>query len=151
MDNQNLTGPQLFARYVFVCAEDKVRQKELTRKNQDKLRQLIKNDLKPSIPFLKECFPKPAKFLTIFAVQYGLETWALSTVSRFWHEFHTHEEGKDVHRAIIFSIENGGKIAKCILELDNDESIVSNMYDLPIKKGTWVYLHKYVIVEIDKI
>jgi len=140
---EQLNGPQLFLRYAWPCAEDKLRAGKISEEDFHRLEMLVKGRLIPPIKFLEHCFPNAVQKMREFAKPYiTAKLFNYWIVKTFWREHHSHEGDCAVVSAIV------GHIGQLILVCDRKENIpVLNPYEIEIGIGDLVYVHRRVICE----
>lgn len=137
-----LTGPQLFLRYAWPCAEDKLRTGKITAKECSILEHWIFYPSEPDTRLLTKCFPKAEEALKKHAQYFELEEWSFENVSGYWRSYHGHSDECAVTEEIVFSI----KDKKIVLVRDGGKFVV-NWYGIKLREGDSIYVHRRVIIE----
>src|SRR3989344_7110970 len=80
--SEQLSGPQLFARYVVPCAESR----GLSQEEIERLMRIAKCEEDPDVIFLERCFPKPVGEMREFWLSSGFVCllWDKHMVQMFW-------------------------------------------------------------------
>jgi hypothetical protein len=148
---EQLTGPQLFLRYAFPCAEDQLRANKISHTDFKNLEWLISNidvnKQSPKIFFLRKCFPNAVQSLERFATENNREVWLFKTVAEFWRYHHGHTGECAVRRLVVFGI--GGEIIN--IDSPNAEmhlyKKMINLYRLSLKVGDSIIVHRRIVIE----
>lgn len=135
-----MTGPELFLRYAWPCAEGKLKTKKISENDYIALKSLVKGSLTPPTDFLSQCFPTAVKDLEAFSLERGMEEWSLATVSDFWHHHRGSDQKCAVKRLVVFAL-RGNEI---FLGL---RSPAINFLSIPLKKGDDVFVHQGFVIE----
>src|ERR1035437_2868708 len=106
--SRQLTGPQLFLRYAWPCAEDLLKIRKITPDDFSSLERFVNEKLAPPREFLKRCFPNAVEALENFSELSGnperWEMWSYETVAEYWRHNHRHEGDCAVCEAVVISI-----------------------------------------------
>lgn len=142
-----LTGPQLFLRYAFPCAEEKLHAGKINQNTFDDLAATVKNNGLPSNFSLGYCFSTAVKSLDKFSKQNNKEMWALETVAEFWRYHHGHTGDCAVRRLVVFGI--NGKVITLNLDRDGFTSWkrAINLYGISLRIGDSITTHRGVVIE----
>lgn len=141
---EQLSGPQLFLRYAFPCAEEKLRSGRINQNTLDMLETTVKNNEPPSNFSLGHCFPSATISLEKFAREKSKEMWSLETVANFWREHQGSGGDCAVIKAMVCEV-NGNAVSVMV---DSRMFTVINLYNiLDLQIGDMVYLHRHVVIE----
>jgi hypothetical protein len=141
-----LTGPQLFLRYAWPCAEDKLLAEQITPADFSRLKKSIEDGAEPKTSLLRRCFRNAVASLEKYSVAMKKEAWNHSTVSRFWRHHHGHEGDCAVACGVVCNCCVEGNDAFQVLVRSNIITAL-NLYRLPLDTGDEVYIHRRVITE----
>jgi hypothetical protein len=143
-----LTGPQLFLRYAWPCAEDRLHIKLISQDDFEKLRWLILDKAEPEICFLEKCFPGAVKALKDFSFASGStdiwSMWSFGNVAQFWRHNHGHNGDCAVTIGIVLSVTPTSNL---LVDCGKKAFYVPNIYKLDLKKKDQVYLHRKIVIE----
>lgn len=142
-----LTGPQLFLRYAFPCAEDKLRSKNITSGDFEWLKNTVDGNLEPNGWLLEYCFREASQDLKIFAKNRRGRKWSFENVAEYWRHNHGHEGDCAVTTAVVCEVNKDG----AIVSSNNVKFFVLNRYNLNLQVGVSVYLHKRTVIEIVEV
>jgi len=142
-----LTGSQLFLRYAFVCAEDKLRLGKISRGNFEQLKLAAENNLKINNSLLEYCFGDATQALRVFSEKRNVEIWSFENVAKYWRHNHGHDGDCAVRSTVVTAISPDNLSLQVILE--NKNFWVKNYYNLNVQMGDSIYLHKRIAIEID--
>jgi len=141
---EKLTGPQLFLRYAFPCAEGKLHANQINQAEFESLESFIKNGGEPEIFLLQKCFPNAAKDLKTFSEARDREMWATRTVAKLWRYHHGHNGDCAVKIATVCSF-----VGDSAIQVISGSKVFTafDTYGLGLDIGDDVYIHHRVIVE----
>lgn len=143
--SEELTSEQFSLRYMWPCAEERLRRELITREQFDQLKRLVETNGQPSREFLEVCFPGAVKRQREFAGGDEVLMWRLSKVAEYWHQ-HRGIEGThcDVYQAEVVStfgrfirLVGGGKLPAAVL----------NDFNLDLSPGDRIFIHLFVAIE----
>lgn len=135
-----LTGPQLFLRYAFPCAEEKLRSGRINQNTLDELGRIVKGDGLPNNFSLGYCFPNATKSLARFAEEKRKEMWAFETVAEYWRYHHDHEGDCAVKIFTVVGVRDNmvaTGLAKPFI----------NLYKLQLEIVDTISVHRGVVIE----
>ena len=149
---EQLTGPQLFLRYAWPCAEDRLHAQLISQGDFEKLRWLILDKSEPDIYFLEHCFPKAVKSLKDFSETTGTTdtwlVWSFGNVAKFWRHNHGSGQGHDGDCAVTVGIVLSVTLTHNLLISSNDKTFyVPNIYRIPLEKKDQIYIHRKIVIE----
>lgn len=137
---KKMSGPKLFLRYAFPCAEDRFHASFISCEDLKLLERIIKFDEEPEVLILQKCFPKAVNNLVNFAESTGKIVWAFETVAEYWRFHHDHSDESRVKTLVVSRI-NG-----IIINVGLNFAVI-NLYGIKLKKYDQVLVHNRVIVE----
>ena len=144
-----LSGPQLFLRFAWPCADYRLALGKITESQFVNLKLLVDQVREPSISFLGVCFPVATEALLRFALSRGPDNhdlmWRKETVFQFWRAHTGRTPDCAVMQAVVDLILNG-LVPRVML---TNGMLTFNPYGLKLEKGYKVLVHRSVIVTHD--
>ncbi|MFH1631628.1 MAG: hypothetical protein ABIA47_01200 [bacterium] len=140
-----MTGEQLFLRYAWPCAVDKVVLGIIRYEHYAEMRECLHKGQDPQRKRLKFCFPNAFKATRAFAELHDREVWSLENVRDYWRSGHAGKGECAVFRATVIA---SGSVASTVQLEDKERKKVLNPYSLAIHAHQTVYIHKGCVVEI---
>jgi len=136
-----ISGPKLFLRYAFPCAEYRLHASLISQQDFDTLKLLAETGDEPETVFLEKCFPNAVKDLGEHAKLRDITNmWATKTVAQLWRYLHGHNNHCAVKLLAVRGIRGQ--------EIDVGLSfIVINLYNLDLRKGDLIFVHRHVVAE----
>lgn len=137
-----LTGPQLFLRYAWPCAEEKLNAGEISQGDFDQLKLDLEQNRHPNGWLLEHSFRTASCALYKFAKP-NKNPWAFETVAEYWRYHH----GGNTPVSIAMVLEINGDMIKVIS--DSKTSWVSNPFNHHLESIiSNVSIHNNMIIEI---
>ena len=144
---EQMSGVQLFLRYAWPCAENKLRIGQISQNDFVDLKWFVENKIKPETCFLRKCFPKAIRALEEFAIKEDKDLWTLETVTKYWRYHHGHTGNCAVRFGeVVFTYKDGTDFVK-VVEHEPFYVVCVNSYNLKLDFGDQVSFHQLHIVE----
>jgi hypothetical protein len=143
---EQLTGPQLFLRYAWPCAEEKLKAGKISQGDFDQLKLDVEQNRHPNGWLLEFCFRNASRALHEFAG--SKNPWSFETVQEFWLCHHIHKESPTVRGTVTgFLGRNQYDLFEVLLD-ENRTIPVTNLYDQTITLGDRVSIHHHSIIQV---
>jgi hypothetical protein len=143
---KEISGLQLFLRYAWPCAEDKLRAGTIGQEDFKRLKKWLDNKTgRLDIAVLRRCFPAAITAYEEFCEKKKHRVdYSFGSVAEFWRYHHGHSGNCAVKRGKVIELyENRVKV-----EVDSVFNwFCLNPYRLKLQLGDWVFFHRHVIVE----
>jgi hypothetical protein len=143
------TGEELFLRYAWPCASDKLDSHKISFSDFSTLKILIEKGGIPKRALLAVCFQNAVKAYGVYyrKSDRAIPEWSFDSVADYWRHHHIHPDKPhkcDLIKGIV------RKINGCIISVSVDEKMlpVKNIYNLPIQVGKTAYVHQHSVIEI---
>lgn len=143
---ENMTGEQLFLRYAFPCALDKMIQNRISPEFHGDLERALTVKTPRRGP-LKYCFPHAFKAMREWAESIGRrsELWNLENVANYWRHHHGHTGECAVE--LVTALGDSDLLVPVRLS-DGREFPAVNQYKYAFKAGAQLYIHRRCVAEV---
>lgn len=135
---EQLSGPQLFLRYAWPCANDRLHAGLINQRDFDELEILVKRSAEPGVILLALCFPNAVRELRNFASEDNM--WFSCEVEKFWRHNHGHEGDCAVRMLTVVGIK-GQMVATGLAKP------FVNLYGLKLEIVDTISVHRGVVIE----
>ncbi len=136
--SEQLTGPLLFLRYAWPCAEEKLHAEKMDQNDFDKLKWFIENGIQPDVDLLERCFQDAVEKMRRFSIRFAkyMVMWDIHIVREFW-QLH-----RDVCEAVVVSIND-----RCVSVICGSKTFNALNNGLDLEVGDFVYVHQLMVIE----
>ncbi len=143
---EKMTGEQLFLRYAFPCAWDKVIQHQIIQEHYDDLRRALTVKTPRRGP-LKYCFPHAFKAMRAWATSIGRRSklWSLENVANYWRHHHA---GVGECAVELVTALGDSDLLVPVRSSDGREFQAVNQYAYEFEAGAQLYIHRRCVVEV---
>ena len=145
-----ISGERLFLLYSHPCIAMGGRRLKRPIEAKERLVALVENGGDPDHALFRECFPDAVSSFEKFA---GIDPsaggpWPVEKVRGYWRQ---HKGWKGVSSCAVMRgmVEFVDKDSLVKINSSGKMTTVFNDYRLPVKKGDTVYVHQFVIVEVE--
>ncbi len=136
MNGQISSGPLRFLLFAGVCAESRFQAGLISKNDLEKIKWHLRERIKPEIDFLMRCFPNAAPNIT---------DWSFDSVGDYWHNNHGHTGDCAVSMATITWVST---VPPLVQVFDFRKAFDAfNFYNIDLRNGEIVYLHRKVVIE----
>ena len=140
-----MSGEQLFLRYAFPCAWDKMVRGRISPEFHADLGQALTLP-RPRRGLLKFCFPKAWKAMRVHARNVGRsDLWSLENVADYWRHHHGHAGECAVE--LVTALGDSDLLVPVRLS-DGREFSAVNQYAYEFEAGAQLYIHRRCVAEV---
>lgn len=144
-----MSPEKLFLRYAFPCTEVRATRNEITLEQVEELGRIVKLDNlgRKYRKILFECFPDAYRAMRELAELSGRHIWSKENVRDYWHNHHRGVSPVSLCRVHSYNPTN----YTCQVEMEFGKKAMLenmiNMYILPLRVGSMVYVHQRCVIE----